>query len=197
MKRIMFACNKNSCRSQMAEAFARAMGSDQVTVASAGFEPTQVHPMAIQVMQEIGIDISQHSSKSIEGFNSQDFDTVVSLCGCGVFLPTDWLLLEGFQDWQIDDPDGQSIEVFRRVRDEIKDQVSQLLSAPKLNQFISARAPYHGEKNSFSLAFNPRLQDFSTRVSYIASFASSGKLSVREAFQAIHSLWERFEKCRP
>jgi arsenate reductase len=193
MKRIMFACNKNSCRSQMAEGFARAMGGNRVTAASAGLAPTQVHPMAIQVMAEVGIDISQHTSKSIETFNPQDFDAVVSLCGCGVFLPTDWLLLEGFQDWQIDDPDGQSVEVFRRVRDEIKDKVSQLVNATKLDQFISVRAPYHGEKDSFSLAFNPKLQDFSTRVSYIASFVSSGKLPPREGFETICSLWESFE----
>lgn len=197
MKRIMFVCTKNSCRSQMAEGFARAMGGDQVIVASAGLDPTHVHPMAIQVMAEVGIDISQHTSKSIQAFNPQDFDIVISLCGCGVFLPTEWLLLEGFQDWQIDDPDGQPIEVFRRVRDEIKDKVAQLISATKLDQFIAVRAPYHGEKDSFSLAFNAKLQDFSTRVSYIAGFVSSGKLPAKDAFQTIHSLWESFEKCSP
>lgn len=197
MKKIMFACNKNSCRSQMAEGFARALGEGKITAASAGLEPTQVHPVATQVMNEIGIDISQQTSKSLTGFNPRDFDAVISLCGCGVYLPTDWLLLEGFQDWQIDDPDGQTIDVFRRVRDEIKERVSNLIGATHLSNFITARPPYQGEMNASSMAFNTKLQDYSTRVSYIAGFVSSGKLPAKEAYQTIRSLWESFEKCSP
>jgi glutathione/glutaredoxin type arsenate reductase len=78
-------------------------------------------------MQEIDIDISNQTSKPISDFQAEDYDAVISLCGCGVKLPQEWVLQEVFADWQLDDPEGQSIETFRRVRDQIKERVEELI----------------------------------------------------------------------
>ncbi|PSO79128.1 MAG: arsenate reductase, glutathione/glutaredoxin type [Cyanobacteria bacterium QS_4_48_99] len=127
MKGVMFACTKNSCRSQMAEGFARQLGEGKIDVTSAGLEASRVHPTAIKVMSEIGIDISDQTSKPLSKFEPENYDAVISLCGCGVNLPEEWVVREVFQDWQLDDPDGQSLETFRRVRDEIKERVEELV----------------------------------------------------------------------
>jgi len=103
MKKVMFACRKNSCRSQIAEGFAKTLGAGKIAVTSSGLEAAKVHPGAIAVMQEIGIDITDQT------------------------LPEGWVLQEIFEDWLIDDPDGQPIETFRRVRDEIKAKVVGLI----------------------------------------------------------------------
>lgn len=127
MKKVMFVCKKNSRRSHMAEGFAKALGQGKIAVMSSGLEASQVDPITIQVMQEIGIDITQQSSKALADFKPQDFDAVISLCGCGVNLPPEWLTRDIFEDWQLDDPEGHSIETFRRVRDEVKEKVIQLI----------------------------------------------------------------------
>lgn len=126
MKRIMFVCKKNSARSQMAEGFAKTLGAGKIEVTSSGLEASQVRPEAIATMKEIDIDISNQTSNALSEFSPEDFDAVVSLCGCGVNLPPEWLTREVFQDWQLDDPAEQP-EIFPRVRDEIKDRVTQLL----------------------------------------------------------------------
>lgn len=124
----MFVCKRNSCRSQIAEGFARSLGSSNVEVTSSGLEASRVHPTAIEVMAEIGIDIGNQTSNSLSEFEATDYNAVISLCGCGVNLPPQWLTREIFEDWQLDDPDGQPLETFRRVRDEIQIRVEQLLS---------------------------------------------------------------------
>lgn len=124
----MFVCKKNSRRSQMAEGFARVLGEGKITVSSSGLEASHVDPVAIQVMAEIGINISNQTSKALSEFNSQDYDAVISLCGCGVNLPEEWVLREVFQDWQLEDPEEQDIEKFRIVRDQVKERVEQLLA---------------------------------------------------------------------
>lgn len=126
MKRIMFVCKKNSARSQMAEGFAKTLGAGKIEVTSSGLEASQVRQEAIATMKEIDIDISNQTSNALSEFSPEDFDAVVSLCGCGVNLPPEWLTREVFQDWQLDDPAEQP-EIFPRVRDEIKDRVTQLL----------------------------------------------------------------------
>ncbi len=128
MKQVMFVCKRNSCRSQMAEGFAKTLGKDKIGVTSCGLEASRVHPTAIEVMQEIGIDINDQTSDPINTFNPEDYDAVISLCGCGVNLPQAWVLREIFEDWQLDDPDGQPLETFRRVRGEIKERVETLMS---------------------------------------------------------------------
>ncbi|MEW6495384.1 MAG: arsenate reductase, glutathione/glutaredoxin type [Cyanobacteriota bacterium] len=126
MKRVMFVCKKNSRRSQMAEGFARILGEGKYEVTSSGLEASQVDPSTVEVMSEVGIDISNQTSKSLSEFNAEDYDAVISLCGCGVNLPQEWVLREVFQDWQLDDPEGESIETYRRIRDEIKQRVEAL-----------------------------------------------------------------------
>lgn len=129
MQRVLFVCKKNSRRSQMAEGFARALGGDQVYVASAGLEASFVDPLTVQVMQEVGIDISQQRSKPLSEFQPADFDAVISLCGCGVNLPPEWLTRDYFADWQLEDPEGGDLDTFRRVRDQVKERVTQFLHA--------------------------------------------------------------------
>jgi arsenate reductase len=96
MKKVMFVCKKNSRRSQMAEGFANTLGAGKIQVFSSGLAASEVDPISVQVMAEIGIDISQQSSKALSDFNAADFDAVISLCGCGVNLPEAWVLQEIF-----------------------------------------------------------------------------------------------------
>ena len=133
MKRVMFVCKKNSARSQMAEGFARHLGAGKIMVTSSGLEASQVRPEAIATMKAIGIDISDQTSKALADFSPEDFDIVISLCGCGVNLPEEWLLREVFEDWQLDDP-AEHPEIFPRVRDEVKERVIQLVNRVSYSQ---------------------------------------------------------------
>ena len=126
MKRVMFVCKKNSARSQMAEGFAKHLGTEKIQVTSSGLEASQVRPEAIATMKDAGIDISNQTSKSLSGFRPEDFDVVISLCGCGVNLPPEWLTREVFEDWQLDDPAEQP-DIFPRVRDEVRERVTRLI----------------------------------------------------------------------
>ncbi|NJN76062.1 MAG: arsenate reductase, glutathione/glutaredoxin type [Synechococcaceae cyanobacterium RL_1_2] len=128
MKKVMFVCRRNSCRSQMAEGFAKSLGEGKITVVSAGLEASRVHPTAIEVMAEVGIDLTLQTSDALEDFEPTDFDVVISMCGCGSSLPEPWVQGSMFQDWQLDDPDGQPLEEFQRVRDEIKVKVIHLMA---------------------------------------------------------------------
>ncbi|QIR41579.1 arsenate reductase, glutathione/glutaredoxin type [Tolypothrix sp. PCC 7910] len=125
----MFVCKKNSRRSQMAEGFARTFGEGKILVSSSGLAASEVDLVTIEVMSEIGIDISHQTSQALSDFNPQDYDAVISLCGCGVNLPQEWVLREVFEDWHLDDPEGESIATFRRVRDQVKQRVVNLIEA--------------------------------------------------------------------
>ncbi|NJK39148.1 MAG: arsenate reductase, glutathione/glutaredoxin type [Oscillatoriales cyanobacterium RM1_1_9] len=127
MKRIMFVCKKNSSRSQMAEGFARRLGAGKVFVTSSGLESSEVNPHAIKAMADVGIDISDQTSNALSEFQPENYDAVISLCGCGVSLPTEWLTRDIFEDWQLDDPAEQP-EIFPRVREEVKERVEKLLA---------------------------------------------------------------------
>lgn len=127
MKRVMFVCKKNSSRSQMAEGFAKALGVGKIEVTSSGLEASSVRPEAIATMKDIGIDISDQTSNALSEFQPEDFDAVISLCGCGVNLPPEWLTREYFDDWQLDDPAEQP-EIFPRVRDEVRERVEALIA---------------------------------------------------------------------
>ena len=127
MKNVMFVCRRNSCRSQMAEGFARTFGEGKINVISSGLEASRVHPTAKKVMSEVGIDLSSQTSDALNNFKADNFDVVISMCGCGTSLPSEWVTREVFEDWELDDPDGQSIETFHRVRDEIKERVTNLI----------------------------------------------------------------------
>jgi arsenate reductase len=112
----------------MAEGFAKTLGAGKIGVTSCGLEASRVHPTAIKIMQEVGIDITKQTSDPIENFNADDYDAVISLCGCGVNLPPQWVTQEIFEDWQLEDPDGKSLEVFREVRGQVKERVEALIS---------------------------------------------------------------------
>ncbi|MEO1373793.1 MAG: arsenate reductase, glutathione/glutaredoxin type [Cyanobacteria bacterium J06635_10] len=127
MKKVMFVCKKNSRRSQMAEAFARSHGVGKIEVTSSGLEASFVDPKTVEIMSEIGIDISKQESKPLSDFNPEDYDVVISLCGCGVNLPPEWVVREVFEDWQLDDPEGEDMETFRRIREEVKQRVIKLI----------------------------------------------------------------------
>ncbi len=118
----MFVCKKNSARSQIAEGFAKALGSGKIAVTNSGLEASQVRPEAIATMQAIGLDISQQTSRSLDDFQPKDLDVVISFCGYGVNLPPEWLTRELFEDWQLDDP-AENPDIFPAVRDQIQIQV--------------------------------------------------------------------------
>ncbi|MBI4355604.1 MAG: arsenate reductase ArsC [Candidatus Omnitrophica bacterium] len=124
-RRLLFVCVENSCRSQMAEGFARALGGERIEAYSAGSRPSgQVHPDAIRVMQEQAIDLSAHRSKAVQSLPAIAFDYVISM-GCGDACPH--LPAKRRVEWRIPDPKGQPLEVFRQVRDQIEGHVKQLL----------------------------------------------------------------------
>jgi len=129
MKRIMFVCKRNSCRSQMAEGFARTFGEGKIVATSSGLEASRVHPTAVRVMAEVGIDISTQTSNPLSDFQAEDYDVTISLCGCGTNLPQAWVVREVFEDWQLDDPDGQPLDTFRRVRGETEERVKALIES--------------------------------------------------------------------
>ncbi|MEA2087779.1 MAG: arsenate reductase ArsC [Candidatus Caldatribacteriota bacterium] len=125
-KGILFLCTGNSCRSQMAEGFARKMLPEDIKIFSAGLEPKGVHPIAVKVMQEVGVDISHQKSKNISEIPIHEISTVVTLCGdaaerCPIFLGKVKRI-----HWEIEDPakaqgsDEKIAIVFRKVRDKIK-----------------------------------------------------------------------------
>jgi len=132
-KGILFLCTGNSCRSQMAEGFAKIMFSKDLKIFSAGTEPKTIHPIAVKVMQEIGIDISQHWSKNISEIPIDKIDLVVTLCGdaaenCPVFPGTVKKI-----HWAIEDPakaqgsEEEITQVFRKIRDNIKSYIISYL----------------------------------------------------------------------
>ncbi len=129
----MFVCKKNSRRSQMAEGFAKVLGEGKIAVFSSGLASSEVDRICVQLISEIGIDISNQTSKALSDFNADDFDGVISLCGCGVNLPEAWVLREVFADWQLNDPEGHDIDTFHRLEDEVKERVVQLICISDLN----------------------------------------------------------------
>lgn len=124
---VLILCTGNSCRSQMAEAFLRKAAGDALRVASAGSKPSgYVHPLSIEAMKEIDIDISDARSKSLDEFLDQDVETVITVCGnadqaCPSFPGQVRRYHWGFEDpaHASGDKEGQML-IFRRVRDEIE-----------------------------------------------------------------------------
>lgn len=127
-KRVLILCTGNSCRSQMAEGVLRHYGSNRYEVFSAGTKPSSVNPIAIQVMKEIGIDISGQRAKHVDEFQGQAFDYVVTVCdnareACPFFPGS----AERFH-WEFPDPPHDKeitesiLEEFRKVRDMIHEK---------------------------------------------------------------------------
>src|SRR5829696_7632298 len=136
MKRVLFLCTLNSARSQMAEGLLRALGGSQFEVASAGTEQTRVRPEAITAMSELQIDISQHTSKTLQRFLGEEWDEVITVCdsaneSCPVFPGA-----KKRRHWSIDDPSGiagseqERLDAFRRARDELRTYIQAELLSP-------------------------------------------------------------------
>lgn len=133
--RIMFLCTGNSCRSQMAEGWARALGADLWEVHSAGLEAHGLNPRAVAAMAEAGVDISRQTSKTVDPALLAAMDLVVTVCGdaeerCPVTPPHVRRL-----HWPLPDParargsEDEVMAVFRRVRDEIRERVAALAAS--------------------------------------------------------------------
>lgn len=128
MVKILFLCTGNSCRSQMAEGWARALKSDVVEAYSAGIETHGLNPYAVKVMAEAGVDISAQKSKLVPDLPTQEFDYVITVCGnaresCPVFPGKTRVVHIGFDDpprlAEACQTEEEKLACYRRVRDEI------------------------------------------------------------------------------
>lgn len=132
---LLFVCIENSCRSQMAEGFARTLGRGHVSVYSAGSHPSgEVNPRAIEFMREKGVDLTVQLSKGLDDLPRVKWDYIVTM-GCGDACPT--LPASHRIDWDLPDPKGLDDAGFRAVRDRIERQVRELVAqaiAPMRNQ---------------------------------------------------------------
>lgn len=133
LKRVLILCTGNSARSQMAEGLLRNMAGDRIEVASAGVAPTQVRPEAIEAMKEIGIDISNHRSKSVDELIMQAFDYVITVCdNANQHCPTFPGACRRIH-WSIEDPaavagnDKTRLEAFRRARNELGERLDKFI----------------------------------------------------------------------
>lgn len=137
-KRVLFLCTHNSARSQMAEGLLRKMAGDQFEVSSAGTEKTRVQPLAIEAMREIGIDLGGHTSKTLDAFDGEHFDYVITVCdraneSCPLF-PGDTERIH----WSFEDPtavtgtEEERLRAFRTVRNAIQQRL-------RIFQTISSR----------------------------------------------------------
>jgi arsenate reductase len=139
-KRVLFLCTGNSARSQMAEGLVNHFLRESWEAFSAGTKPSgYVHPLAIQVMSELGIDISQHTSKSVNVWQGQPFDVVITVCDqaaktCPLWLGGGRVVQMGFPDpAAATGSDAEKLEAFRRVRDGLRERVFAYLQDPNLS----------------------------------------------------------------
>lgn len=131
--KVAFVCTGNSCRSQIAEGWAKELGRDIWEVHSAGTHPTrEVNPKAVAVMKEVDVDISGQYPKTLEDIPSE-LDILITM-GCGVNCP--FVPNRHQEDWGIADPVGKPLEEFRKVRDEIKRKVLELR-----NKYLKNESP--------------------------------------------------------
>jgi arsenate reductase len=136
--RVLFLCTGNSCRSQMAEGWARQLRSEQFEAWSAGIETHGLNPNAVLVMKEAGVDISGHLSKALDQLAGVEFDYVITVCGhahetCPVFPGQATVIHRGFDDppalARNAESEAEALGHYRRVRDEIKSYVETLPEA--------------------------------------------------------------------
>jgi len=135
--KVLFVCTGNSCRSQIAEGILRDAAGDDFDVFSAGSHPAHVHPLAIKVMQEWGIDISNHTSDPIDYYLDKGIDTVITVCdnanqACPTF-PGDverlhWSIKDPFAGWDAND---EHLDAFRATRETICRRIEKFLDSRK------------------------------------------------------------------
>ena len=135
MRTVLFLCTANSCRSQMAEAFARALGGVDLRAWSAGTHPTRVDPRAQLVMAEVGHDLEGHAAKAVQHVPIEDIDTLVTLCEeAERCVPAALSGVTDRQHWPVEDPaeaakrTGDPLAAYRRARDDIRRHVEVLLA---------------------------------------------------------------------
>ena len=134
-KKILFICTGNSIRSQMAEGFMKTLGGGKWTVRSAGVLPSFVHPLAVRVMMEAEIDISDQKSKSVNAFVNETFDVIITLCDHAAATCPTFPGQAKRLHWPIDDPIGatgtmeERLVLFRKARDEIKNRIEAFLKS--------------------------------------------------------------------
>ena len=129
--RVLFLCTGNSARSQMAEAFLRKYARDRFEAHSAGLEPKVVNPFTIQAMQEVGIDISNHTSKGVDAYLGKVlFQYLVTVCdNADKNCPTVWPGVNQRMHWSFEDPaafegtDDEKLAKFREIRDQIEQRI--------------------------------------------------------------------------
>ena len=135
VKRVLFLCTGNSARSQMAEGLLNHMSHGEWKVQSAGIFPSYVHPLAIRAMGEIGIDISQQTSKPVDQFTNEKFDYVITLCDYAAQVCPNFPGQGKRLHWPFEDPAAaigtleERLAVFRRVRDEIKTKMEEFIKS--------------------------------------------------------------------
>jgi len=128
---VLFICSRNSARSQMAEGFLKHLYGRRYEAHSGGTEPSQIHPLAVEVMKEVGIDISSQTSKSLDTYLHKEIDYVVTVCdkarqSCPFFPGGRTGMHKSFEDPARVKVSGQrALETFRRVRDEIKEWIKE------------------------------------------------------------------------
>ena len=135
LPRVLFLCTGNSCRSQMAEGWARHLLADQIEACSAGTDPHGLNPLAVKAMAKAGVDISSHTAKTIDACDPDTLDLVITVCGhanehCPVFTGRTRVIHQGF-----DDPpklamhaksEAEAMPHYERVRDEIRAFIATL-----------------------------------------------------------------------
>lgn len=125
-KRVLFMCIHNSARSQMAEGLFRHLYGNDFDVYSAGSDPREVDPLAVECMEKIGINISKHRSKSLKEFEGQKFDFVITVCGnpynaCPFFIGGKKYFKQAFEDpSSFEGDENEKLELFIKIRDELK-----------------------------------------------------------------------------
>jgi arsenate reductase len=146
-ERILILCTGNSARSQMAEGLLRGLGGGRFEVASAGIRPSAVRAEAVEAMREIGIDISGQRSKAVDEFAGMAFDTVITVCDharehCPFFPASTRRIHWSFEDpAAVEGPAEVRLAAFRRVRDQIRERLEELVSAPR-------RGPDHSKTST-------------------------------------------------
>ncbi|MGA6827018.1 arsenate reductase ArsC [Nitrospira sp. NS4] len=135
--RVLFLCTGNSARSQMAEGWLRHLAGDRFDVFSAGTHPVGLNPGSVEVMAEVGIDIAGHRSKGVNEFTDQSFDYVVTVCDRAKETCPLWPGRTRLIHWSFDDPaavtDADAYrQTFRRVRDEIAEQIRLFLRSCRM-----------------------------------------------------------------
>lgn len=122
---VLFVCVHNAGRSQMAAGLLTELGGEAVEVLSAGSAPKdEINPMAVAVMRELGIDISENTPKILTTEAVKESDVVITM-GCGDACPV--FPGKRYEDWELEDPAGKDIDTVRRIRDDIQDRIIQLL----------------------------------------------------------------------